>query len=98
MAAINLKKLSPKELQELVQSAQDMLSANYLDRVMATKRKCVELCEAEGLTLSEVFFEGKNRAKVAPKFKDPKSGKTWAGRGKKPDWLVGNEEDFAINT
>ena len=27
------------------------------------------------------------RAKVAPKFQDPVSGKTWTGRGKQPKWF-----------
>jgi DNA-binding protein H-NS len=26
--------------------------------------------------------------KVAPKYRDPKTGDTWAGRGAKPRWLV----------
>ena len=31
---------------------------------------------------------GDKRATVAPKYKDPSSGKTWTGRGKTPAWLV----------
>jgi hypothetical protein len=26
-------------------------------------------------------------SKVAPKYRDPKTGKTWAGRGVKPKWV-----------
>ena len=42
------------------------------------------------------------RSKVAPKYKDPATGKTWSGRGKEPTWLVAykrkgkKREDFAI--
>lgn len=42
------------------------------------------------------------RAKVAPKYRDPATGKTWSGRGKEPTWLVAykrkgkKREDFAI--
>ena len=97
MATINLKKMNPKELQELIANANDMLNAGYVERVMSTKRRCQELCEAEGLSLSEVFFEGKNRQKVAPKYRDPKTGATWSGRGKKPSWLNGNETEFTIS-
>jgi DNA-binding protein H-NS len=96
MAAINLKKLNPKELQELITNAQQQLDMGYVQRVMETKRRCQELCEAEGLSLSEVFFEGKNKGKVAPKYRDPKTGKTWSGRGKEPGWLNGNKEAYAI--
>jgi len=41
--------------------------------------------------------------KVAPKYKDPKSGKTWSGRGRIPVWLrekleQGHDrEEFAIS-
>ena len=31
--------------------------------------------------------DGDGRAKVAPKFQDPVSGKTWTGRGKHPKWF-----------
>jgi DNA-binding protein H-NS len=40
--------------------------------------------------------------KVAPKFRDPATGETWAGRGARPRWLVARMkagkklEDFAI--
>ena len=37
------------------------------------------------------------RGKVAPKYRDPASGKTWTGRGRAPRWLDGrNPEDFLI--
>ena len=41
-------------------------------------------------------------AKVAPKYRDPESGKTWSGRGLKPRWLAAavaagkTPADFAI--
>ena len=31
---------------------------------------------------------GDKRLTVAPKYKDPASGKTWTGRGKTPAWLA----------
>jgi DNA-binding protein H-NS len=40
--------------------------------------------------------------KVAPKYRDPASGETWAGRGARPRWLVAHLkagkklDDFAI--
>jgi len=37
-------------------------------------------------------------SKSPPKFRDPKSGKTWTGRGKPPNWIVGvsNRDPFLI--
>src|SRR5205823_4669046 len=32
-----------------------------------------------------------------PKYRDPKTGKTWTGHGRAPNWLVGkNREKYAI--
>ena len=70
-----------------------------------------ELIKIHGLTASELGFSGKasvkratgdRRVTVAPKYKDPASGKTWTGRGKTPGWLVAqvaagsSKQDFLI--
>lgn len=35
--------------------------------------------------------------RVLPKYKDPESGKTWTGRGRRPNWAEGkNLADLAI--
>ena len=45
---------------------------------------------------------GDKRMSVAPKYKDPISGKTWTGRGKTPAWLAAqlaagrNKQDYLI--
>jgi DNA-binding protein H-NS len=57
-----------------------------------------------GLTAADIFPNGKVKAvkvkgtsTVAPKYKDPISGKTWSGRGIAPKWLGGKKkEDYAI--
>ena len=39
----------------------------------------------------------KSTGKVAAKYRDPITGKTWSGRGLAPKWLAGkNKEDFLI--
>lgn len=43
-----------------------------------------------------------NRGVVPPKYRDPKSGMTWSGRGKQPRWMTrlisqgAKREDFRI--
>lgn len=58
-----------------------------------------------GLTAQDVFATGRAPRtpaadagiKVAPKYRDPLTGKTWTGRGKPPTWIKDkNREEFAI--
>jgi DNA-binding protein H-NS len=42
---------------------------------------------------------GAAKKKAAPaqaKYRDPNSEKTWAGRGRRPDWLIGDPAQYAI--
>ncbi|QEZ44163.1 H-NS family nucleoid-associated regulatory protein [Cupriavidus oxalaticus] len=39
---------------------------------------------------------GKPKSEVPPKYLDPKTGKTWSGRGRKPAWLGRNPSKFLI--
>ena len=41
--------------------------------------------------------EAKRAAKRSPKYKDPDSGKTWSGLGRRPGWFVGAPDQYAIN-
>ncbi|RQQ88706.1 H-NS histone family protein [Burkholderia stagnalis] len=70
------------------------LRAEELKAVIADVRAKVE---EFGLTEQDVFGRkrgsrttGTARAKVeaAPKYRDPKSGATWTGRGRAPAWIV----------
>jgi DNA-binding protein H-NS len=46
------------------------------------------------LTQGEVFkTTAKAGGKVAPKYRDPDSGKTWTGRGVAPKWIAGKDRD-----
>jgi DNA-binding protein H-NS len=57
-----------------------------------------------GLTSADVFGAGrparktgKTGMKVAPKYRDPVTGKTWTGRGVAPAWIKDkNRGDFLI--
>ena len=62
------------------------------------------LVAEHGLTAADVFPAGKAKpavnktSKVAPKFRDPITGKTWSGRGLAPKGLQGkNKADYAIS-
>jgi DNA-binding protein H-NS len=62
------------------------------------KQKIVEY----GITAEELGFSSKRAAgKKTPlpaKYRNPKTGETWSGRGRSPAWLAGkNRERFLIN-
>ncbi|SOY77730.1 H-NS-like protein [Cupriavidus taiwanensis] len=39
---------------------------------------------------------GKAKAALPPKYRDPKTGNTWSGRGRKPAWLGKNPNRYLI--
>ncbi|MCA8383182.1 H-NS family nucleoid-associated regulatory protein [Burkholderia cenocepacia] len=51
-----------------------------------------------GLTPEQVFGRKRTRGAngsqpVTPKYQDPKTGKTWSGRGREPSWIKGKKRD-----
>ncbi|MCA3644454.1 H-NS histone family protein [Burkholderia sp.] len=71
-----------------------------LDSVIATMR---EQIAEYGITPDQLF--GRRRAAastartpIAPKYQDPKTGATWSGRGKAPQWIANakNRDRFLI--
>ena len=38
----------------------------------------------------------KTKSALSPKYRDPKTGKTWSGRGRAPSWLGKNPNRFLI--
>lgn len=61
--------------------------------------KVREVIAAFDISAEELFGRKAkaSRGKVAPKYRDPVSGKTWTGRGRAPRWLDGrNPGDFLI--
>ncbi|HEY1998148.1 H-NS histone family protein [Paraburkholderia sp.] len=55
-----------------------------------------------GITAEELGFSSKRataprKTPVPPKYRNPKTGETWSGRGRAPAWLAGkNRERFLI--
>ena len=92
MAAINIDKLSLKELVSLhgkVKSA--IVEARTRER-SDVKKKLAELAETSGFSLSELFGGmrvGKKKLVGIAKYANPEDeADTWTGRGRKPNWLV----------
>jgi DNA-binding protein H-NS len=96
------------DLQELLRQ-QQALNAQIEEarrkEVASAVAKVRELVQQYALNVSDVFPGGGNGGrrrsrvlgKVAPKYRDPSSGKTWTGRGKAPKWIEGKDRNqFAI--
>lgn len=87
------------QAEALAQQAEEARLAE-LDRIIATMREQIaEYC----ITPEQLFGRRRastsgTRAPVAPKYRDPKTGATWSGRGKPPRWIASakNRDRFLI--
>ena len=93
------------EIAKLEKEAQGLRKAEVA-KVIAGIKAAVETYD---LTAADLGLDGgtNRRAKVpskkvatvgVAKYRDPKTGKTWTGRGKPPTWIAGvkNRESFLI--
>ena len=94
MAKIDLSKLSLEELQGLARDIeQEIIGRREADRerVIAQMR---ELAGSVGLSLEELLKQerGRERTRVpatSVRYRHPEnSALTWAGRGKRPQWVI----------
>ncbi|AXK61819.1 MULTISPECIES: H-NS histone family protein [Burkholderia] len=71
-----------------------------LDSIITTIR---EQIAEYGITADQIFGRRRagvspTRAAIAPKYRDPKTGATWSGRGRAPQWIADakNRDRFLI--
>ncbi len=92
--ALDLKALSPKELQALIAGAHAQMQEAHTNQVRTVREKIDSLLKSAGLTINEVYPTrgGKKSAGkkgvVAPKYRNPENGETWSGRGRQPVWFA----------
>lgn len=105
--AIDLKGLNHNQLSDLIARAKARQEELAKDRVSKLRDKINALIKAEGVALEQVFGGrggrgGKRGSKVKPKYRNPSTGETWTGRGKRPRWFATalaagkKEKDFLI--
>lgn len=95
--AIDLKALSPKELQALITNANAQMKEAHGNMIQDVRKKIDALLKSAGLTMDEVYptrrskgTTGAKKSSVAPKYRNPANPEqTWSGRGKRPLWLAG---------
>jgi DNA-binding protein H-NS len=106
------KQMSYADVQKQINALQAQAEALRSKEVAGVVARMKEAIATYGLTAADLGFRGTGpvavrrgagkRAPVAgagvPKYRDPKSGKTWTGRGKPPLWIAGakNRDAFLI--
>jgi DNA-binding protein H-NS len=91
MAAINVDKMSLKELLVLEGKIQSAIVEARARERSVVKKKMAELAETSGFSLSELFggVRGAKKPVGLAKYANPDDPTdTWTGRGRKPNWLV----------
>lgn len=95
-----------KDLLSQIESLQSQVSEVRQREVGEAIAKVRSIIDEYQLTAGDIFPNArgtktssakKTGSKVAAKYRDPISGKTWSGRGLAPKWLAGkNKDDYLI--
>ena len=92
MAAINVDKMSLKELIALEAKVKIAIAEARTKERAELKSKVTELAASHGFSIVELFGgngrAGKSKATVAKYANPDDATDTWTGRGRKPNWLV----------
>jgi len=79
------------QIEDLKRKAEDVRKQEMAGAIAEIKRLMVQFgISGDDLGLSSRIgaAKAKSRGIVAPKFRDPISGKSWTGRGRRPGWVV----------
>lgn len=89
---MNIEKMSLYELKATLAKVEDQIPKTRAREAQAVRDEVNTILAKKGLKLSDVMGEAGSARRstkgrtVPPKFRDPKTGKTWAGRGRQPGW------------
>ncbi|OHU98937.1 DNA-binding protein [Ralstonia solanacearum] len=86
-----------KELLAQKQKLEEQLESVRLKELEQVIAQVKQTVADYGLTAEDIGLSQKGKAKVrrtvAPKYRDPKTGATWTGRGRAPAWIAGKNVD-----
>lgn len=92
---MKLDMLSLPELLKIQADIGDAVTAKKAIEADKIKAAVADTIEKSGFTLADVFGDGvKWKRPVSAKYRDPKSGKTWTGRGRAPNWMPKRKSDY----
>jgi len=90
---VNLTTLPLKDLLKIEADLPGVLAAKKSAEAEKVKAELESVAQRYGFQMKDLFGDGKS-AKVQPKYRDPKSGKTWTGRGRAPLWMPKRRSDY----
>jgi len=92
MAAMpNIKNLDLKQLQDLHELVGERIEEMKIEAEAEFIAEMQQLADERGLDYSTIvksMKQKKSKSVAAVKYKDPDTGKTWSGRGRRPAWFV----------
>ena len=89
---MNIEKMTLSELRTTLAAVNAQMPKTEARERSAFLGEVQKLASARGLSLEDVMGQAGSARRstkgrtVPPKFRDPKSGATWAGRGRRPAW------------
>jgi DNA-binding protein H-NS len=101
MANFRFELLTTAELLDIRDYVHELLKSRAANERREIEKTLVRIADATGESAGSRRANLKG-AKIAPKFRNPQTGETWAGRGARPRWLqaqlrLGHKlQDFAI--
>ncbi|RKP46407.1 H-NS family nucleoid-associated regulatory protein [Trinickia fusca] len=90
-----------KQLTEQLAKVQAQMEAAREKEVTATIEQIKQQIAEYGITAEELGFAAKRASAsksqgLPPKYRNPKTGQTWSGRGRVPAWIGSRREKFLI--
>ena len=89
---MNLTTLSLKDLQKIEAELPSVIAAKKAAEASKIKAELESLAMKHGFQMKDLFGDGK--VTVQAKYRDPKSGKTWSGRGRAPLWMPKRKSEY----
>lgn len=92
-----------KQLTEQLAKVQAQMEAARQNELASTIEQIKAQIAEYGITAEELGFASKRTTSrksggLPAKYRDPKTGKTWSGRGRTPAWLGKRREKFLIQS
>lgn len=80
-----------------LQSALNLhIAQRQVEALAEAKDKIRRVAASLGMTVEQILGWDPETTAEPPKYLDPETGKTWTGKGRMPDWVKANPEQFRL--